>query len=110
MSDDTPTASPADAAQRRDDVVLVDVREHDEWDAGHAPGALHIPLHDLRPESIPAGAAVMCVCRSGNRSGTATRVLRAAGIDAVNVSGGMRSWSAAGFPVVRDDGQPGTVI
>ena len=105
-----PECTPLDAAHRREGVVLLDVREQDEWDAGHAPGALHIPLGDLRPEMIPADTAVMCMCRSGGRSGNATSMLRAAGIDAVNVSGGMNAWSVAGLAVVRDDGQPGTVI
>ena len=58
---------------------------------------------------IPAGAAAMCICRSGRRSGEATHRLRTAGVDAVNVAGGMLAWEAADPPVVRDDGRPGTV-
>lgn len=110
MTDTNPETTPADAAQRPDDIVLIDVREIDEWDAGHAPGATHIPLGALRPEAIPAGASVLCVCRSGGRSGKATAMLRSAGVDATNVTGGMNAWSAAGLPVVRDDGHPGSVI
>ena len=104
-----PDTTPADAARRSDGAVLLDVREQDEWDAGHAPGARHVPLGDLRPEMIPAGAAAMCICRSGRRSGEATHRLRTAGVDAVNVAGGMLAWEAADLPVVRDDGRSGTV-
>lgn len=106
---DTPEITPADAARRSEGVVLLDVREHDEWAAGHAPDALHVPLGDLRPGAIPAGARVMCICRSGRRSDHATYRLRAAGIDAVNVAGGMLAWAAAGLPVVSDDGRPGII-
>jgi rhodanese-related sulfurtransferase len=102
--------TPSAASDRPADHVLLDVREIDEWSAGHAPGALHVPLSRLASESVPAGATVLCICRSGGRSGKATDALRRAGVDAVNVAGGMNAWSAAGLPVVRDDGRPGIVI
>lgn len=105
-----PEITPADAATRPAGVMLLDVREHDEWNAGHAPGAHHIPLGELHPKAIPTGTSVMCACRAGGRSSSATSMLRSAGIDAKNITGGMNAWSAAGLPVVRDDGQPGTVI
>lgn len=104
-----PRLSPTEAAQRPTDVVLLDVREADEWAAGHAPGARHLPLMSLRPDTFSAGTKVLCVCRSGGRSATATEVLRQVGVDAMNVTGGMSAWQAAGLPVVRDDGSTGTV-
>lgn len=52
----------------------------------------------------------MCVCRSGGRSSKATTMLREAGINAANVTGGMTAWSEARLPVIRDDGTAGTVI
>ena len=110
MSDANPEITPHDAAERPDDTVLIDVREHDEWAAGHAPNATHIPLGTLAADSVPAGASVMCVCRSGGRSTKATTMLRDAGINAANVTGGMTAWSDAGLPVIRDDDQPGAVI
>ena len=105
-----PETTPDTAHNRPDTQVLLDVREADEWAAGHAPGATHVPLSRLTPDTVPAGATVLCVCRSGGRSGKATEALRKLGLDAINVAGGMTAWAAAGLPVVRDDGQPGSVI
>jgi rhodanese-related sulfurtransferase len=105
-----PETTPTDAHARADGVVLLDVREIEEWAAGHAPGAVHVPLSRLTPDAVPSGATVLCLCRSGNRSGRATEALRNHGIDALNVAGGMHAWAAAGLPVVRADGRPGAVI
>ena len=93
-----------------DSVILLDVREDDEWAAGHAPGATHVALSRLTPDVVPSGTTVLCICRSGGRSGKAADALRRVGIDAVNVAGGMSAWAAAGLPVLRSDGRPGTVI
>jgi len=82
-------------------VLLVDVREPDEWAAGHAPGAYHQPLGKLDPAKVPAADAIYVVCQSGGRSARAARVLVDAGIDAHNVTGGMSAWNAAGLPVER---------
>jgi rhodanese-related sulfurtransferase len=92
--------------------ALLDVREVDEWQAGHAPGAQFIPLSELEARAGELGAdrRILAVCRSGARSERATRFLRAQGYDVVNMTGGMRAWAAAGFDVVTDDGGPGTVI
>ncbi|WP_229023059.1 rhodanese-like domain-containing protein [Actinomarinicola tropica] len=89
------------AASRSAGTVLVDVREPDEWSAGHAPGAVHVPLGSLDPERLPAADVVFVICRSGNRSAMATQALRAVGIDARNVEGGMGAWQQAGLPVER---------
>lgn len=93
----------------QDGAVLLDVREPGEWAAGHAPQAVHMPLGSLDPSALPSDRAVVAVCRSGGRSAQATEALLAAGLDVRNLSGGMTAWSSAGMPVVRDDGQPGTV-
>lgn len=106
---DLPETTPTDAHQRDTSTVLLDVREPDEWAAGHAPDACHVPLGDLDPAGLPAASTVLCICRSGGRSAKATEALRAAGIDAANVTGGMTAWAEAGLPVIRTDGQPGTV-
>lgn len=107
-----PEVSPADVVSLPEGHVLLDVREDDEWAAGHAPDAHHLALSDLDPRALPPGVAgrVLCVCRSGGRSAKAVAVLRDSGVDAVNVRGGMSAWVSAGLPVVRDDGRPGIVI
>jgi rhodanese-related sulfurtransferase len=77
---------------------LVDVREPDEWTAGHAPGALHIPLGELgaRYLEIPQEDPVYVICRSGARSNHAAHSLAGVGWQALNVSDGMIGWHAAG--------------
>jgi len=99
------------AADVPEDAVLVDVREDDEWAAGHAPGAVHLPLGDLpaRLGELPEGD-VHVVCRSGGRSARATAWLQQNGVEAVNVSGGMGAWFEAGRPMVSDTGQEPRVL
>lgn len=90
--------------------VLLDVREDDEWEAGHAPHAEHVPLAAVAAAADRfAGRTVLTLCRSGGRSAKAAEALAAAGVDVGNVAGGMTAWAAAGMPVVRDDGTPGEV-
>ncbi|EPH40655.1 rhodanese-like domain-containing protein [Streptomyces aurantiacus] len=95
---------------------LLDVREDDEWQAGHAAGALHIPMSDFvsrygeLTEAAPQDGRINVICRSGGRSAQVTAYLAQQGLDAVNVEGGMQVWEAAGRPVVDDKGQPGSVI
>jgi molybdopterin-guanine dinucleotide biosynthesis protein A/rhodanese-related sulfurtransferase len=83
-----------------DGATIVDVREPDEWAEGHIDGALLISLIDVpeRVDDIPDDGAVYLVCRSGNRSSKAAEFLIRQGYDAVNVSGGMVAWTAAGKP------------
>ncbi len=94
-------------AQRRaaaGEVVLVDVREADEWKAGHAAEARHVPLSAVAgrlPTLSAGGRPVAFICRSGARSGKACATARQAGIAAMNVKGGMHAWQLAGLPVVR---------
>ncbi|HEY4455448.1 MAG TPA: rhodanese-like domain-containing protein [Pseudonocardiaceae bacterium] len=92
--------------------TLLDVREDDEWAAGHAPDALHIPLGDLaaRLGELPADNSLYVVCRSGGRSARATAFLNANGWDATNVGGGMGAWQAAGKPMTAETGADPTVI
>lgn len=83
---------------------LVDVRQPEEWNAGHAPNATLIPLGALsaRLADIPRDREVLLICRSGNRSGAAQRQLLQFGYEQViNVSGGMNAWAGAGLPVER---------
>ena len=92
--------------------LLLDVREDDEWQAGHAPAAHHIPLGQVMGavDDLPRDRRIVAICRVGGRSENATIALRQAGLDVVNLAGGMHAWAASGLPIVTDSGEPGTVI
>jgi rhodanese-related sulfurtransferase len=81
---------------------ILDVREDDEWSAGHIETAQHIPLVEVpgRLAELPTDQPVYVVCRGGGRSSRATAFLTENGVDAVNVAGGMKSWHAGGRPMV----------
>lgn len=87
--------TPAEAAA----LPIVDVREPHEWEAGHAEGAIHIPMGEIaaRLDEVPDGAAI--ICRSGGRSAQVVAYLEQQGRDAVNVEGGSRRWAAEGRPM-----------
>ncbi|MFC3380344.1 rhodanese-like domain-containing protein [Couchioplanes azureus] len=92
---------------------LLDVREPDEWQAGHAPDAHHMPMMEVpaRVAEIPNDAQVVVVCRSGGRSGQVVSYLMGNGWDNVrNLDGGMQAWAAAGREVVSENGQPARVL
>jgi rhodanese-related sulfurtransferase len=91
--------------------TLLDVRHQEEWDAGHAPDAVFLPLDQLgdRYTELPADQPIVVICRSGARSARATEALVGAGYNAVNLAGGMKAWVASGLPCVTDAGAPGTV-
>lgn len=96
-----------------EDAYLLDVREDDEWAAGHAPGAYHLPMMEVpaRLAEIPQEVDVIVACRMGGRSGQVVAYLRENGWDKVhNLDGGMQDWAAAGRPLVSEDGQPARVI
>ena len=100
-----------------DGALLLDVREADEWDAGHAPEAVWIPMGDLqtRVDELLSRVAetderIVAICRTGARSGVVAGALIGAGYDAVNLDGGMRAWASEDFAVVASDGLPGVVI
>ena len=92
-----------------DDAVIVDVREPNEWAAGHAPNAIHIPLGELpsRLDELPdTDDTIGIVCRSGGRSSRAVAWLTQQAFDVANVEGGMRAWQAAGKPLEGEQGDP----
>lgn len=107
-----PEVSAVDAEASSVENVLLDVREADEWEAGHASRAQWVPLAELEAARfrLPMNRRIVCVCRSGVRSARAAESLIAWGFDAANMEGGMKAWAASGLPVVRDDGTPGKVI
>lgn len=100
------TLAEVPAASVPDGAWLLDVREDDEWAAGHVPNATHIPLGQLgaRANEVPQDQDVYVICRSGMRSGRAAHALNGAGWRAINVAGGMQDWAAAGRPMVTDSG------
>ncbi len=104
--------TPEQTAAAGTSVLLLDVRDIDEWLAGHIDGATHIPLIELpgHVDQLPAGRDIVCICRSGNRSGQATAFLVERGVQAKNMVGGMKAWATAGLPVVRLDGSAGLVV
>ncbi len=101
-----PGVRPADVPEG---AYLLDVREPEEWAAGHAPGAHHVPMMEVptRLAELPTAGDLVVVCRVGGRSAQVVAYLRANGFDgAVNLDGGMQEWASAGRPLVRDDGGP----
>jgi rhodanese-related sulfurtransferase len=95
-----------------DGALLLDVRNDDEWQAGHAPDAVFLPMGSVpdRLAELPRERQIVAICRTGSRSERVTEYLVAHGFDAVNVFGGMRAWEASGHEVVTDAGRPGAVI
>ena len=79
-------------------IPLVDVRQPEEYEAGHVPGAKLIPLADVvaRVGEIPVNGPVYVICQSGSRSQRAADYLRNVGIEAYNVAGGTKAWVEAG--------------
>jgi rhodanese-related sulfurtransferase len=107
-----PAVDPAEARRRLETgAMLLDVRESDEWDTGHAPDATWIPIGHVaaRQDELAGDRPIVVVCRSGGRSARVTSTLLQAGYDATNLAGGMQAWAGAGFSVVTDGGAAGTV-
>jgi rhodanese-related sulfurtransferase len=108
-----PTVAPKEVAGDVEEgrTLLVDVREDDEWRAGRAPAALHVPLATVGDrisaiERRADGRPVAFICRSGSRSAEAAEVAVDAGLEHVlNVGGGMAAWVDAGLPIVPADGR-----
>lgn len=103
MSDQVPAVRVTDLSA---DTPVLDVRELDEWTAGHAPTARHLPMSELagRMGEIPTDDPLYVVCRSGGRSARVVAYLAQQGFPAVNVDGGMQDWAASGRDVITDDG------
>ena len=95
-------------AELPEGVVVLDVREPEEWQAGHIEGAVHIPLGTLpvRLHDVPDAQQLLVVCKVGGRSAQACMYLAQQGQQAVNLAGGMLEWEAAGRPMVSETGQP----
>lgn len=92
-------------------LVVLDVREDFEWEAGHIEGALHIPMSmvPLRLDEIPE-TQTLVVCAVGGRSSRAVMWLNQNGRDTVNLAGGMVDWAGAGRPLVSETGAAPVVV
>ncbi len=96
--------SVSEAASMRDaGAFILDVREPDEWNDSHIPGATLIPLGELasRVNEVPQDQEVVVVCRSGNRSAQGRDILLSAGFENVtSMAGGINQWKTAGLETV----------
>ncbi len=106
-----PSVPSVSVQETPDTATLLDVREPDEWIAGHISGAIHIPLSDLpvRTGELDPDRTLVVVCRSGNRSAHATAWLNQNGFQAVNLVGGMQAWAGQGRNMISDTGGPPVV-
>jgi len=97
-----------------EELVVLDVREDDEWAAGHIDGAVHIPLMELPArlgEFVELEAPqTLVVCKAGGRSARAVAYLAQQGYDVVNLVDGMIGWERAGRAMVAESGQQPQVI
>jgi rhodanese-related sulfurtransferase len=90
-------------AKREAGAYILDVRQPEEWDQVHIPGATLIPLGELasRVNEVPRDQEVVVVCRSGNRSQEGRDILKQAGFENVtSMQGGVNQWQVAGYPTV----------
>lgn len=98
------TAQELDALVRAGEVVVVDVREVDEFTQGHIPGAINMPLSTFQPSQLPDAGDKQLVlnCLGGKRSGMALDKcgVAQAAVD-THLAGGFNAWQAAGLPVER---------
>ena len=88
------------------EAVIVDVRDKDEWDEGHIPGALHMSRGTIEldiEEKVPdTNAMIICHCGGGGRSALAAESLQKMGYKNVrSMSGGFKAWKAAGLPTTK---------
>ena len=96
----------AAAKLKSGDGVIVDVREKDEWDEGHIPGAIHLSRGTIEldiEEKVPdTNAMIICHCGGGGRSALAAESLQKMGYKNVrNMAGGLKAWKAAGLPTTK---------
>lgn len=92
---------PRTTYDHRGEVQILDVREPEEWTAGHIEGAVHIPMNQVpaRLDEVDRERPVVAVCRSGRRSGEVAKYLSRMGISAENMPGGMERWADEGLPL-----------
>ena len=106
FADPTHDLDPAEARPRQaaGQLDIVDIREQYEWDAGRAPGTLHVEMERVasRAPELDRARPVAFLCRGGVRAGLVAQAYRAIGFDAYNVTGGFTAWHAQGLPTEPD--------
>lgn len=97
---------PKDVYEKKGELNLLDVREDDEWEAGHVEGSIHIPMQQIpaRLGEIDKDKPLVAVCRSGGRSAQVVSFLRQQGYEIDNLDGGLKSWQKEGLPLVSSNG------
>lgn len=106
-----PQIRTVDVTELPDGALLLDVRETDEWAAGHIEGARHVPMsevpqHVSYADELSPDTPIVVVCKMGGRSAQVTAWLSQQGFDAVNLEGGMLAWAGSGRPMVSEGDQP----
>ena len=101
-----PSLNPQELGEKLKDAkrpLVIDVRQPEEYRNGHIAGAKLIPLGELkaRMQELPKDKEIVCICASGGRSSSATKMLVDAGFTAINMNGGMFNWQRAGLPVKK---------
>lgn len=101
-----PSLNPQELSEKLKDAkhpLVIDVRQPEEYQNGHIAAAKLIPLGELkaRMQELPKDKEIVCVCASGSRSSSATKMLVDAGYSAINMNGGMLNWQRAGLPVKK---------
>jgi rhodanese-related sulfurtransferase len=96
----------AEAKMKSGDAVIVDVREKDEWEEGHIPGAIHMSRGtielDIEEEVPDTNALIICHCGGGGRSALAAESLQKMGYKNVrSMAGGFKAWKAADLPTTK---------
>ena len=107
------TPQQTEAALKNGEIILVDVREPDEYQAERIPGALLLPLSTFDPSALPVGQGrkVVLHCKAGGRSARALEACAAAGVEVTaHVAGGMGGWKDAGLAYLRLDGATGQMV
>jgi rhodanese-related sulfurtransferase len=94
---------PVEDLAKRKDLVVVDVRTPEEFAAGHAPGAINVPVDEisaaaLEAKGFNAQSPIAFVCEVGGRSARATDLMNGQGWNTLNAVGGMSAWRSAGLP------------
>ena len=109
----TPSVMPEDLENLiQQGYQLIDVRENDEWDAGHYKSATHIPMGSIveNIDELMVDKKYIFVCRSGSRSGRVTNYVNSVDIESYNLSGGMKELQKFTKEIVDLEGNPGQII